>query len=198
MLRYILIEIGVLAFLIVFVTLMSQLAKRVLWPGEPLHPSFVGSLLSASGTIFAASIAWAIADHSIEFQKNIAATQAEERLKADRRQERALIESATDLASLLTNFLTKFPQDHPESYPDILKSAQVPASVLISNVERSSLVKEIQETLYDLDVLKQYAMGRFTGVDNVNERIVAGVAKLRTLHQRLADDVGARLKRLNG
>jgi len=60
--RYILIEGSVLLGLVIFVLLMCLIAKRLIWPNEPLHPSFVGSLLSSSGTIFAASMAWMIAD----------------------------------------------------------------------------------------------------------------------------------------
>jgi Na+-transporting methylmalonyl-CoA/oxaloacetate decarboxylase gamma subunit len=198
MLRYILIEAGVLSFLIAFVALMCQVAKRFVWPGEPLHPSFVGSLLSASGTIFAASIAWAIADHSIEYQKANAADQARERVIADQKRERELIDSATEFGRIIDKFLARFPPTFSVAeFPEALKFADLPRAPLILQMPASSLITQINEVEFELGSLQQQVSGQLISVPDRDEKIAASIAKLRVLHQRLMDDAKDRLRKLN-
>jgi len=198
MVRYIFIEVCVLSFLTVFVTLMCQVAKRLVWPGEPLHPSFVGSLLSMSGTIFAASIAWAIADHSIEFQKTAAAEQARQRVILDQKRERELIDSATEFGRMIDSFLERFPAAFAVAqYPEALKFANLP-QVPLTLQPVSPLAKQIREVLFELSGLQQQVSGHLISQPDRDEKIMASVAQLRTLHQRLMEDAKERLRKLNG
>jgi hypothetical protein len=117
--KYLLIELAVLVALVGFVTLMCQVvAKRLIWPGEPLQASFVGSLLSSSGTIFAASIAWAIADHSIYLHTHETFLQKAEATAEATNQwvQRFILETSRleVIERQLINLLTNFPLDQSD------------------------------------------------------------------------------------
>jgi hypothetical protein len=151
MLRYILIETTVVSTLIVSVLIMCAVAKRVIWPKEPLHPSFVGSLISASGTIFAASLAWLIADNSVNFQVSLRESARYEQRVKD-------VNDNLYAAALIDAYLSDFPEElsaeicaqkalngrFPPALPQVGDPAWVQYNILQSREYLDQMTKDLR------------------------------------------------------
>jgi hypothetical protein len=132
--NYIVWELSIAVILIGFVFGMCGLAKRWLWPKKPVHPSFVGSLIGASGTIFAASVAWSAANYTVDNQRQQARqSEIKAKLAAEQRETENLQElwnntnrlmyvfpttaSAAEMAMTLTGIAVPTVQQGLFSYP---------------------------------------------------------------------------------
>jgi hypothetical protein len=202
MIRYILIAVVVLASLTGFIALMCLVARRLIWPNESLHPSFVGSLIGASGTIFAATIAWMISDNNIAFQKTVATEQARQQLVVQRGQQQRALEAMEEVGRYLDGLLANFdgvPADRLARYfvyNFALKEiplAGVPApSPLINDIIAARADLSRFQTM-DLPMAATLAPTSQDTIAAVNSRLEG----VRVLRQRVTADIEARRKELN-
>jgi len=173
MLTYILIESIVLAAVIFFVCFMCLLAKRWIWPGEPLHPSYVGALISCSATIFAASIAWSIADRSIELQRS-ASFETEQA-----RHERVIKNNLVTLAAV-DAFLQEFPPSATDKECAEKAAIAKMAIGFPQELEPSETYFSIENVRNALDV---YAQNRVAVYDSRDQKA------LKDLDKRTCDQI---------
>jgi hypothetical protein len=200
---YLIIVLSVAVGLIGFCFVMCIAARHWIWPGE-LPPPYVGSLISASGTILAATIAWAIADHNIQVQRERDRVEFDRRLRQERDASfdrvAELFDRADEVARLLGDFLDQFPNsaaddsdfDHSVAVrlqavtiPTLgIEGAQQPVHLLndISNV-----LKGLQEQKSRYSSLAANALIRTPAMRELEGQIGQSIQRLRTL-ATLIDD----------
>jgi hypothetical protein len=207
--RYLPVEAVVLATLTSFVFLMCYISKKFIWPGDPLHPSFVGSLVSASGTIFAASIAWTIADYNLETQR------ARDAIEMQRRNEEGLRttfrSSVKDLAALMEinriteKFLGNFSkQDTNRDIAARLQTLTIPAipSVSFSDfIPPTALIDDIAHAFAELAEQKKHLADvnqtnllRIEPIPTIESQTAATIGTLRKLHDDANMEIDRRTK----
>jgi hypothetical protein len=193
MIFYVTIAAAVLALLVIFVISMCQLARRFIWPGEPLQASFVGSLIGASGTIFAATIAWAIADNNMALQQVLA------ELARETQRARAMEEVGRHLDGLLAIFPSNIPEGElvnrvSNANLGILPTAGVPTpSPLINDIVAARSEFSRLQTRGSVFVVTKRPQAE---LDTFNKDVLRAIDGLRALRNRVQDDVYERRKRI--
>jgi hypothetical protein len=207
--RYLPVEAVVLTTLTGFIFLMCYISKKIIWPGEPLHPSFVGSLVSASGTIFAASIAWTIADYNLETQR------ARDAIEMQRRSEEGSLttvrSSIKDLTALMEihriieKFLGNFSKQDTNrdiaarlqtltipSIPSVSFSDFMPPTALIDDIAHA--FAELAEQKKHLSDVNQTSLLRIEPIPTIESQTAATIGTLRKLHDDANMEIDRRSK----
>ncbi len=175
--RYLLIELAVLAALIGFVALMCQVvAKRLIWPGEPLSHSFVGSLLSAAGTIFAASIAWVIADQNLDYQQRAAQAEDSRRIaegKVKQQRETLALGQAADLLDSIVRAVRDAPGHSARFQSVVIPEVQQIAGTTPTPALEMSVIK-VRSQILDLQRRAKEAASQTSSTQKVTLEQIDG------------------------
>jgi hypothetical protein len=207
--RYLPVEAVVFTTLTSFVFLMCYISKKFIWPGDPLHPSFVGSLVSASGTIFAASIAWTIADYNLETQR---ARDGVETQRRNREESIAIFRTAmrdftalAEINRIIDKFLASFPdQGTNREIAARLQMLTIPIIPLGSLSDRIQpqvddvvhAFAELTEQKKHLAEVNQTSLLRVEPIPTIEAQTAATVGTLRKLHDQLDTEIESRRKSL--
>jgi hypothetical protein len=175
--------------------LLGLLSQKFLFAGR-LEPAFIGALVGASGTIFAACIAYTAASKSLEMATKTAEDNALQRAENERNQKRWQLQNARnelkttrDALAYMDKFLTQFDgaadtgsRDYVTCLNDIYRSGGVP-------FYSAPVTQAFQSRLQEMTVRFNNMQGPMGGVVNrpADEVVQERAAMNRIIRERVAE-----------